>query len=243
MVAFFTLEKAIYEVSYELANRPAWVDIPLQGVLNILATDGRGRACCGGLIRRSRRSSRRGMATRSPFSACTRRRAGYPSGRCCRTRRTMAVVEPATGKIAGQGRPAPSGRIFCRHYRRPQGAVPLSPEGLERRRCSTSFTTSILFRRSSANSTSICSPRAIISRATASSERTRWCTKVSRASPLRYGRRTPAGSVSSAISTTGTAGGCRCAISAGSGSSSCRACAPAISTNTRSSALMGSFCR
>ncbi|HYZ42948.1 MAG TPA: putative maltokinase, partial [Stellaceae bacterium] len=37
MLAFFTLEKAIYEVSYELANRPLWVDIPLKGVLGILA--------------------------------------------------------------------------------------------------------------------------------------------------------------------------------------------------------------
>ncbi len=36
MIAFFTLEKAIYEVSYELANRPAWVDIPLRGILNIV---------------------------------------------------------------------------------------------------------------------------------------------------------------------------------------------------------------
>jgi len=37
MLAFFTLEKAVYEVSYELANRPSWVDIPLNGVLSILA--------------------------------------------------------------------------------------------------------------------------------------------------------------------------------------------------------------
>jgi maltose alpha-D-glucosyltransferase/alpha-amylase len=36
MLAFFMLEKAVYEVSYELANRPAWVDIPLQAVLDIL---------------------------------------------------------------------------------------------------------------------------------------------------------------------------------------------------------------
>jgi predicted trehalose synthase len=40
MLAFFTLEKAIYEVSYELANRPNWVDIPLNGVLGILAKTG-----------------------------------------------------------------------------------------------------------------------------------------------------------------------------------------------------------
>jgi len=37
MLAFFMLEKAVYEVSYELANRPGWVDIPLNGVLGILA--------------------------------------------------------------------------------------------------------------------------------------------------------------------------------------------------------------
>jgi maltose alpha-D-glucosyltransferase/alpha-amylase len=36
MTAFFILEKAVYEVSYELANRPAWVDIPLKGILGIL---------------------------------------------------------------------------------------------------------------------------------------------------------------------------------------------------------------
>jgi maltose alpha-D-glucosyltransferase / alpha-amylase len=45
MLAFFTLEKAIYEVSYELANRPGWADIPLSGVLGILARlDGAERA-------------------------------------------------------------------------------------------------------------------------------------------------------------------------------------------------------
>jgi maltose alpha-D-glucosyltransferase/alpha-amylase len=37
MLAFFALEKAVYEVSYELANRPSWVDIPLKSVLSILA--------------------------------------------------------------------------------------------------------------------------------------------------------------------------------------------------------------
>ena len=48
MTAFFTLEKAVYEVSYELANRPSWVDIPLKGVLGILArTSGGARAVPG----------------------------------------------------------------------------------------------------------------------------------------------------------------------------------------------------
>jgi maltose alpha-D-glucosyltransferase/alpha-amylase len=36
MLAFFTLEKAIYEVSYELAKRPYWVDVPIRGILDIL---------------------------------------------------------------------------------------------------------------------------------------------------------------------------------------------------------------
>jgi maltose alpha-D-glucosyltransferase / alpha-amylase len=36
LLDFFTLEKAIYEVDYELANRPAWVTIPLAGVVSLL---------------------------------------------------------------------------------------------------------------------------------------------------------------------------------------------------------------
>ncbi len=45
MTAFFILEKAVYEVSYELANRPSWVDIPLEGVIGILS---RTKAGAGG---------------------------------------------------------------------------------------------------------------------------------------------------------------------------------------------------
>jgi len=36
LIRFFTLEKALYEMSYELANRPTWVDIPLHAVLGLL---------------------------------------------------------------------------------------------------------------------------------------------------------------------------------------------------------------
>jgi maltose alpha-D-glucosyltransferase/alpha-amylase len=39
MIAFFTLERAVHEVTYELANRPAWVEIPLKGILGILAAE------------------------------------------------------------------------------------------------------------------------------------------------------------------------------------------------------------
>jgi maltose alpha-D-glucosyltransferase / alpha-amylase len=37
LIDFFILEKAVYEVNYELANRPDWLGIPLNGVLRVLA--------------------------------------------------------------------------------------------------------------------------------------------------------------------------------------------------------------
>jgi len=42
LLDFFTLEKAVYEVEYELAQRPTWVSIPLAGILALLAPQGRG---------------------------------------------------------------------------------------------------------------------------------------------------------------------------------------------------------
>ena len=36
LIRFFMLEKALYEVAYELANRPDWLAIPLRGVLALL---------------------------------------------------------------------------------------------------------------------------------------------------------------------------------------------------------------
>ncbi|MGD0794842.1 MAG: maltose alpha-D-glucosyltransferase [Dehalococcoidales bacterium] len=36
----FLLDKALYEVGYELNNRPAWVKVPLQGILQLLAAKG-----------------------------------------------------------------------------------------------------------------------------------------------------------------------------------------------------------
>lgn len=35
------LEKAVYELSYELNNRPDWVRIPLTGILSLLNADAR----------------------------------------------------------------------------------------------------------------------------------------------------------------------------------------------------------
>jgi maltose alpha-D-glucosyltransferase/alpha-amylase len=35
----FLLEKAVYEIGYELNNRPGWLKVPLQGVLQLMETD------------------------------------------------------------------------------------------------------------------------------------------------------------------------------------------------------------
>jgi maltose alpha-D-glucosyltransferase/alpha-amylase len=39
MLEFYLLDKAIYELRYELNNRPEWVPIPLEGVRRLLETD------------------------------------------------------------------------------------------------------------------------------------------------------------------------------------------------------------
>ena len=36
MLDFFLLEKALYEIEYELAHRPDWLRVPLTGILRIL---------------------------------------------------------------------------------------------------------------------------------------------------------------------------------------------------------------
>jgi maltose alpha-D-glucosyltransferase/alpha-amylase len=36
LLELFIVEKAAYEVCYELANRPDWVEVPLRGLLDTL---------------------------------------------------------------------------------------------------------------------------------------------------------------------------------------------------------------
>jgi maltose alpha-D-glucosyltransferase / alpha-amylase len=40
LLDFFMLEKAFYEMEYELMNRPGWLHVPLDGTLRILARHG-----------------------------------------------------------------------------------------------------------------------------------------------------------------------------------------------------------
>jgi maltose alpha-D-glucosyltransferase/alpha-amylase len=39
LLGFFRLEKALYELSYEVNSRPTWVDVPARGILDILESD------------------------------------------------------------------------------------------------------------------------------------------------------------------------------------------------------------
>lgn len=36
LIRFFELEKALYEIQYDLANRPGWASIPAAGVLDLV---------------------------------------------------------------------------------------------------------------------------------------------------------------------------------------------------------------
>ena len=39
LLAVFELEKAVYELRYELNNRPDWVKIPVAGIVRLLERD------------------------------------------------------------------------------------------------------------------------------------------------------------------------------------------------------------
>jgi maltose alpha-D-glucosyltransferase/alpha-amylase len=43
MLNAFLLEKAVYEVGYELNNRPDWVVIPLHGIRYLMEDDSHGK--------------------------------------------------------------------------------------------------------------------------------------------------------------------------------------------------------
>src|SRR5262249_47259706 len=83
MTAFFMLEKAVYEVSYELANRPALEHHPLKGFSGNSSKDREGRAAPAPLPCGARLFPRPAMTIHSGFSACIGSMAGSACGRCC----------------------------------------------------------------------------------------------------------------------------------------------------------------
>ena len=40
LLRLFTIQKALYEIGYEVANRPGWVSIPVRGIVEILRQEG-----------------------------------------------------------------------------------------------------------------------------------------------------------------------------------------------------------
>jgi maltose alpha-D-glucosyltransferase/alpha-amylase len=38
LLRLFLIEKAAYEIAYEAANRPGWIDVPLHGMAQIIGT-------------------------------------------------------------------------------------------------------------------------------------------------------------------------------------------------------------
>ncbi|MGI0151946.1 MAG: phosphotransferase, partial [Thermoplasmata archaeon] len=40
LLGAYLLEKAIYEIGYEISNRPAWLPVPIRGLLRLLSTEG-----------------------------------------------------------------------------------------------------------------------------------------------------------------------------------------------------------
>jgi maltose alpha-D-glucosyltransferase/alpha-amylase len=44
MLSIHMLEKAIYELGYELNHRPDWVDVPIAGILRMVTPDESNRA-------------------------------------------------------------------------------------------------------------------------------------------------------------------------------------------------------
>jgi predicted trehalose synthase len=45
LLQLYALEKALYEVSYEIANRPDWVELPLLGTLELLDAEPESCTC------------------------------------------------------------------------------------------------------------------------------------------------------------------------------------------------------
>src|SRR5438034_11380423 len=67
LLSVFELEKAVYELQYELDNRPDWVSIPVRSIAQLLRSEERrvGKEWRAWLCRGHRRKSTNGSRTRN----------------------------------------------------------------------------------------------------------------------------------------------------------------------------------
>jgi len=196
ILAFFTLEKAIYEVSYELANRPGWVDIPLKGRARALGEDGGGPSvCCGGPDPQiAAIVEARHTRTRSHFSECTRRPdREYTSERCCRAHRICGwSIIPRPAKVVAKACPKSSVTVSSLSQQFPdhKEGVPLSVACCRGGGRPTRILRRLFFSarswRDRHSSARRGQPPGELPQAWSA---IRWYIRVSRVSPLRYGRR------------------------------------------------------
>ena len=211
LLAVFELEKAVYELRYELDNRPDWVGIPVAGIERLCSR----RSCT-----RPRKHCDRRPRRRIPTACSAPTRPRRAASSCARSgpRRRRCAFQPAGRSRPSSRIPPGSGRRCCRRRgcrsstssRSSTRTATRSPSATRTRSC-----------RRSASSTSTSPWRAATSTSTSGSARTSASSTASSAPPSPSGRRTRARSRSSATSTPGTGACTRCARSARPGSGSC----------------------
>ena len=116
LLAVFELEKAVYELRYELNNRPDWVRIPVAGI-----------AAAAGAAALSSSCACDARTTRTPCSARTRRTAASSSARTGPT--ATSVARPARGRRAGRARAGRPSRPVRGRRRGRDAAAPLRARG------------------------------------------------------------------------------------------------------------------
>ncbi len=139
LLDLFRIHKALYEIGYEAANRPAWLSIPVSGPPRHRRTqtarrhereeaDRQDRRRGGPTTPRSAPSSRGATAIPSPFSACMaaagRRFRFASSGRA---RRPIAVIDAADGEPVAKLERLDADGFFAGPIAGRDRAVPLSP--------------------------------------------------------------------------------------------------------------------
>ena len=237
LLDFFLLEKAFYEIEYELTQPAGWLHVPLDGTWRILSRNDVVQRMSATVRPTPAPSSRAAIPIRSAISARMRGRRAGGARLPARRASEVKVVdehghESANCRASTTPGCSPARSPTARpHYRlrarfgdddgRARGRLSLSADPVRLRSASA--------RRRHAS-------RALRQARRASDD----ASKASPASASRCSRPMRGASAWSATSISGTAGAtpCGCAATA-TGKSSCPARAPATSTNTRSSARDG----